>query len=69
MSPFENAGRATQEDRRRVWEEFCSDQVTLSIMRITPDELARLHNVFLMSGSIEKRELLNALKLIRRGWR
>jgi hypothetical protein len=38
-------------------------------MKIAPDELSRLHNVFLMSGSIGKQELLNALKLIRRGWR
>ena len=69
MSPFEDAGRAAQEDRRKVWEEFTSDQITLSIMRITSDELARLHNVFLMSGTVGKQELLNALKLIRRGRR
>jgi len=69
MSPFENMGRGTQEERRKVWEEFTGDQITLSIMKITPDELSRLHNVFLISGSIGKQELLNALKLIRRGWR
>jgi len=69
MSPSENEGRASQEERRKLWEEFCNDQVTLAIMKITPDELARLHNVFLMSGYTEKHEILNALKLIRRGWR
>jgi hypothetical protein len=69
MSPFENVGPTTQEDRRKVWEEFSSDQITLSIMKITPDEMARLHNVFLMSGSVGKQELLNALRLIRRGRR
>jgi hypothetical protein len=69
MPPSENLGSATQAERRKVWEEFTADQITLSVMKITPDELARLHNVFLMSGSIGKRDLLNALKLIRRGWR
>jgi hypothetical protein len=69
MSPSENVGRGTREERRKVWEEFTGDQITLSIMKITDDELSRLHNVFLMSGSIGKQELLNALKLIRRGWR
>lgn len=69
MSPSDNSGRVTQEERHKVWEEFTSDQITLSIMKITPDEIARLHNVFLMSGTVGKQELLNALRLIRRGRR
>lgn len=69
MSSSENAARDPQEERRKLWEEFCNDQVTISIMKITPDELARLHNVFLMSGFTEKHEILGALKLVRRGWR
>ena len=69
MSLLNNAGRSPQEDRRKVWNDFCNDQVMLSIMRITPDELSRLHNVFLMSSMREKQELLNALNRIRRGRR
>jgi predicted nuclease of restriction endonuclease-like RecB superfamily len=66
MSLSDSSGRGTQEARRKVWEEFTNDQVMLSIMRITPDELARLHNVFLISGIREKQDLFNALNRIRR---
>jgi hypothetical protein len=65
MSPSDSR-QGTQPERRKVWDEFCNDQVLLSIMRITPDELSRLHHVFLMSTMREKQDLLNALNRIRR---
>jgi len=65
MCPVNIDTTARQEERRKLWEEFCNDQLTVSIMRITPDEMAKLHNIFLMSSWREKSEILGALRVIR----
>ena len=55
-------------DRRKLWEDFRSDSQTLAVLRITPDEVQRLHTVFMLSRFTEKRQLIEALNRIRCGW-
>jgi hypothetical protein len=56
-------------DRRKVWEDFRNDQQTLATLRVTPDEVTRLHTVFMLSRFTERRQLIEALNRIRCGWR
>jgi len=55
-------------DRRKLWEEFLNDHQTLAVLRVTPDEVSRLHTVFMLSRFTERRQLINALNRIRCGW-
>ena len=68
MSLFKSAGAAEHTDRRRLWEDFRADDQTLAIFRVTPEEVERLHTVFMLSGFTEKRQLISALHLMRMGW-
>jgi hypothetical protein len=69
VGPREVSGDATAaSDRRKVWEDFRNDRQTLAVLRITPDEVQRLHTVFMLSRFTEKRQLIDALSRIRCGW-
>ncbi len=57
------------EDRRKVWEDFRNDQEMLATLRITPDEVARLQRLFLLSRFTDRQQLISALNRIRCGWR
>jgi hypothetical protein len=69
MSLHRRSGDATPLDRQQVWEEFSKDRLTLEVLRITPDEVRRLHTVFMLSRFTERRELLEALNRIRCAFR
>ena len=69
MSLFRSSGLATSADRRKLWEDFRNDHQTLAILRVTPDEFARLQTVFMLSRFTERRQLIEALNRIRCGWR
>jgi hypothetical protein len=69
MSLYQRSGHGISPDRRKVWEEFSKDQQTLELLRITPDEVRRLHTVFMLSRFTERRELLEALNRIRCAFR
>jgi len=66
MSLLQSSGHGA--DRRKLWEEFLSDHQTLAVLRVTPDEVSRLHTVFMLSRFTERRQLINALNRIRCGW-
>ena len=68
MSLFKSSNGPEHFDRRRLWEDFRADNQTLAILRVTPDEVERLHTVFMLSGFTEKRQLISALHLMRMGW-
>jgi hypothetical protein len=68
MSLHQSSGHATP-DRRKVWEEFRNDRQTLAVLRVTSDEVERLHTVFMLSRFTEKRQLIDALNRIRCGSR
>ena len=68
MSLQQGSPRATP-DRRKLWEDFRNDQQTLATLRVTPDEIARLHTVFMLSRFTDKSQLVGALNRIRCGWR
>jgi hypothetical protein len=55
-------------DRRKLWDDFRNDQKTLTMLRVTPDEVAKLQTVFLLSRFTERRQLIEALNKIRCGW-
>jgi len=57
------------EDRRKVWEDFSNDQQMLATLRVTPDEVARLQRLFLLSRFTDRQQLISALNRIRCGWR
>ncbi len=57
------------EDRRKVWEDFRNDQQMLATLRVTPDEVARLQRLFLLSRFTDRQQLIGALNRIRCGWR
>lgn len=70
MSLFRSMGYtnpAAPSDRRKVWNDFRNDHKTLTMLRVTPEEVARLQTVFLLSRFTERRQLLEALNRIR--WR
>jgi len=70
MSLFRNMGdvkAAPAIDRRKVWNDFRNDRKTLTMLRVTPDEVAKLQTVFLLSRFTERRQLIEALNRIR--WR
>ena len=67
MSLSKNADGAQHIDRRRLWEDFRTDNQTLATLRVTPDEVERLHTVFMLSGFTEKQQLISALQLMRLG--
>ena len=69
MSPFKNARAAEPNHRRQLWEDFRTDNQTLAIFRVTPDEVDRLHTVFMISGFTEKQQLISALHRMRLGRR
>jgi hypothetical protein len=69
MSPSKNAGAAESNRRRRLWEEFRTDNQTLAILRVTPDEVNRLHTVFMISAITERGQLISALHRMRLGRR
>jgi hypothetical protein len=56
-------------DRRQVWEDFRNDQQTLATLRVTPDEVARLQGLFMLSRFTNRQQLIDALNRIRCGWR
>jgi hypothetical protein len=56
-------------DRRKVWEDFRNDQQMLATLRVTPDEVARLQRLFLLSRFTDRQQLISALNRIRCGWR
>lgn len=56
-------------DRRKVWEDFRNDQQTLAMLRVTPDEVARLQRLFMLSRFTDRQQLISALNRIRCGWR
>ena len=64
MSLHQSSSHATS-DRRRLWEDFRNDRQTLAILRITPDEVERLHTVFMLSKITERVQLIDALNRIR----
>jgi hypothetical protein len=68
MSPSKNAPATQTIDRRRLWEDFRADNQTLAIFRVTPDEVERLHTVFMISAFTEKQQLISALHRMRLGW-
>jgi hypothetical protein len=55
-------------DRRKLWEEFRNDHKTLTMLRVTPAEVAKLQTVVMLSGYTEKRQLIDALNRIRCGF-
>ncbi len=57
------------EDRRKVWDDFRNDQEMLATLRVTPDEVARLQRLFLLSRFTDRKQLISALNRIRCGWR
>jgi hypothetical protein len=65
MSLYRRSGDETPVDRQQIWEDFRNDRQTLEMFRITPDEVSRLHTVFMLSRFTERRELLEALNRIR----
>jgi len=56
-------------DRRKVWEDFRNDQQTLATLRVTPDEVARLQRLFMLSRFTDRQQLIDALNRLRCGWR
>ena len=68
MSLHQSSGHATP-NRRKLWEDFRNDRQTLATLRVTPDEVDRLHTVFMLTRFTERRQLINALNRIRCGWR
>ncbi len=64
MSLPQSSGHATS-GRRRLWDDFRNDRQTLAILRVTPDEVERLHTVFMLSRITERRQLIDALNRIR----
>ena len=69
MSLYRRSGDATPPDRQRVGEDFSKDRQTLAVLRVTPDEIRRLHTVFMLSRLTERRELIEALNRIRCAFR
>ncbi|HXN85678.1 MAG TPA: hypothetical protein VN867_06380 [Candidatus Binataceae bacterium] len=67
MSPSKTARKGQPIDRRRLWEDFQADNQTLAIFRVTPDEVERLHTVFMISAFTEKQQLISALHRMRFG--
>jgi hypothetical protein len=65
MSLFRSSGPTDR--RRKVWDDFRNDRKTLAMLRVTPEEVARLHTVFMLSRFTEKRQLIEALNRLR--WR
>jgi hypothetical protein len=55
-------------DRRKLWDEFRNDSKTLTILRVTPNEIAKLQTMVMLSGYTEKRQLIDALNRIRAGF-
>ena len=55
-------------DRRKLWEEFRNDHRTLTVLRVTPNEIAKLQTMVMLSGFTEKRQLIDALNRIRCGF-
>ena len=51
-----------------MWEEFRNDHKTLTMLRVTPAEVAKLQTVVMLSGYTEKRQLIDALNRIRCGF-
>ena len=62
-------GLENSNDRRKVWEDFRNDQETLAMLRVTPDEVARLQRLFMLSRFTDRQQLIGALNRIRCGWR
>jgi len=69
MSLFRSSGDAQPVSRRKVWDDFRTDYKTLAMLRVTPEEVARLQTVFMLSRFTERSQLLDALSKIRAGWR
>lgn len=69
MSLHQSSGHTPPADRRKLWEDFRNDQQTHAILRITPDEVERLHTVFMLSRFTEKSQLIDALNRMRYGLR
>jgi hypothetical protein len=65
MSLFRSSG--PHAGRRKVWDDFRNDRKTLAMLRVTPEEVARLHTVFMLSRFTERRQLIEALNRLR--WR
>jgi hypothetical protein len=59
----------SRNDRRKVWEDFRNDRETLAMLRVTPDEVARLQRLFMLSRFTDRQQLIGALNRIRCGWR
>jgi hypothetical protein len=68
MSVFRSSGPGPK-DRRKLWEDFRNDLTTLAVLRVTPDEVERLHTVFMISKMTERHELIAALSRLRYGSR
>jgi len=56
-------------DRRKLWEDFRNDRKTLTALRVTPDEVAKLQTMLMLGTFTEKRQLIDALNRIRCGFR
>ena len=56
-------------DRRTLWEEFRNDRKTLTVLRVTPSEVAKLQTMVMLGTFTEKRQLIDALNRIRCGFK
>lgn len=68
MSLFRTSIPPNVAERRKLWADFRNDPQTLATLRVTPDELQRLHTVFMLSGLTSRSQLIAALNRIRCGW-
>jgi hypothetical protein len=66
MGLFRSSVPPTVAARRKLWADFSRDPQTQAL-QITPEELRRLHTIFMLSGLSTRGELLTALNRIR--WR